>query len=198
MKKIGITGGIGAGKSLVCHIFEILGIPNYPADQRAKWLQKNNIPLKNEIIALLGPDAYLTDGELNRQYISKIVFNNAEKLSLLNELVHPAVAKDFDEWCKMQTSKPFILKEAALLFETGSYKALDANILVHANEEIRMARVLNRDPHRTKEEIQKIMQQQMAEEEKISLANHIILNNESSPLIKQCVELFNLLKGESS
>ena len=189
MKKIGITGGIGAGKSLVCNIFEVLDIPNYPADARAKWLQVNNSQLKAQIEALFGAEAY-QEGQLNRAFISKIVFGNPEKLKKLNELVHPAVAKDFQQWCENHQDKPFILKEAALLFETGSYKQLDATILVHAPEEIRLKRTLQRDPHRTEEEVQKIMDQQMEESKKLELADFIITNDGKTSLIKQCHSLF--------
>jgi len=189
LKKIGITGGIGAGKSLVCKIFEVLDIPNYAADTRAKWLQINDPQLKAQIEALFGAEAY-QKGQLNRAFISKIVFDNPEKLKKLNELVHPAVAEDFQQWCENYQDKPFILKEAALLFETGSYKQLDATILVHAPEEIRLYRTLQRDPHRAEEEVKKIMDQQMEESKKIELADFIITNDGKTSLIKQCHSLF--------
>jgi len=189
LKRIGITGGIGAGKSLVCKIFKALDIPNYPADARAKWLQVNNPELKSQIEALFGSEAYY-NGQLNRTFISKIVFDNPEKLKKLNELVHPAVAKDFDQWCENHQDKAFILKEAALLFETGSYKQLDATILVHAPDEIRLKRTLERDSHRTEEEVKKIMDQQMSESNKMSLADYMITNDGKTSLIKQCHALF--------
>lgn len=193
MKKIGITGGIGAGKSMICHIFEILGVPNYPADQRAKWLQKNDRLLKSQIITLFGDRAYTETSELNRSYISQIVFNNTEKLAALNALVHPAVATDFERWCEEHSQKPFILKEAALLFETASYKSLDATIMVYADQNIRMQRTLARDAQRTPEEVEKIMKQQMDPEKMLQLADFIIYNEGNNSVIQQCVALFQRL-----
>ncbi len=195
MKKIGITGGIGAGKSLVCKIFEVMGIPHYPADSRAKWLQVNDASLKNDISSLLGEKAYQPNGALDREFISKIVFSDSEKLQALNALVHPAVAQDFKNWCKAHTQKPFILKEAALLFETGSYHQLDATILVHAPYALRLERTLARDAHRTREDIEKIMKQQMPETEKLQLATFVIQNDEKSSLIKACKTLFEQIRG---
>jgi dephospho-CoA kinase len=193
MKKIGVTGGIGAGKSMICHIFEILGVPNYAADQRAKWLQKNDNILKNQIMTLFGEQAYTDTGELNRAFISQIVFNNTDKLAAINALVHPAVAKDFDQWCEKHAQKPFILKEAALLFETASYKSLDAIIVVYASKELRMQRTLERDAQRTMAEVEKIMKQQMEPEKTLQLADFIIYNEANTSVIQQCVALFQRL-----
>ncbi|MFQ3213608.1 MAG: dephospho-CoA kinase [Marivirga sp.] len=193
MKKIGVTGGIGAGKSMICHIFEILGVPNYAADQRAKWLQKNDNLLKNQIMTLFGEQAYTDTGELNRAFISQIVFNNTDKLAAINALVHPAVAKDFDQWCEKHAQKPFILKEAALLFETASYKSLDAIIVVYASKELRMQRTLERDAQRTMAEVEKIMKQQMEPEKTLQLADFIIYNEANTSVIQQCVALFQRL-----
>ena len=193
MKRIGITGGIGAGKSLVCKIFELLGVPNYPADARAKWLQENNNEVRNQILELLGEKAYLETGSLNRPYISKIVFEYPDKLKGLNQIVHPAVAHDFEEWCKQHKDKPFILKEAALLFETGSYQQLDATILVYAPEELRLSRTKSRDPHRKTEDIRKIMNQQISQEKSKQLADHIIYNDGQKSLIQQCNQLYKNL-----
>jgi dephospho-CoA kinase len=193
MKTIGITGGIGAGKSLVCKVFELLGIPNYPADHRAKWLQSNDPELKAKIAFHFGKEAYFDNGELNRDYLSKEVFEDDEKLKLLNNLVHPAVAEDFKKWCKQHSDKPYILKEAALLFETGSYKQLDATINVHANQDLRLKRTLERDPHRTEESILSIMKKQFSDEERMELADYVIYNDESKSVIKQVMELHKKL-----
>ncbi|WP_340153904.1 dephospho-CoA kinase [uncultured Marivirga sp.] len=193
MKKIGITGGIGAGKSLICKIFEILDIPNYPADYRAKWLQSNDSELKAKIAFHFGKEAYFENGELNRNYLSKEVFGDDEKLKLLNNLVHPAVAEDFKNWCKQYSNKPYVLKEAALLFETGSYKQLDATINVHANQGLRLQRTLERDPNRTKESVLSIMKKQFSDEKRIELADFVIYNDKSQSVIKQVMRLHELL-----
>ncbi len=193
MKKIGITGGIGAGKSLICEVFQLLGIPNYPADYRAKLLQSNDPELKSKIAEHFGDEAYFENGELNRDYLSKVVFDNDEKLKLLNSLVHPAVGKDFKNWCTQHSDKPYILKEAALLFETGSYKQLDATINVHARQEIRLKRTLERDPHRTQESVLSIMKKQMSDDERMELADYVIYNDESKSVIQQVKELHEKL-----
>lgn len=193
MKKIGITGGIGAGKSLICEVFQLLGIPNYPADFRAKWLQSNDPELKEKITDYFGDESYLENGDLNREFLSKEVFGDDEKLKFLNGLVHPAVAKDFENWCIQHSDKPYILKEAALLFETGSYKQLDATINVHANREIRLRRTLDRDPERTKESVLSIMDKQMSDEKRLELANYAIYNDESRSVINQVIELHQKL-----
>ncbi|WP_296621069.1 dephospho-CoA kinase [Marivirga sp.] len=189
MKKLGITGGIGAGKSLICDVFQLLGIPNYPADYRAKWLQSNDPELKAKIANHFGDDAYFENGDLNRDYLSKEVFGDDKKLKLLNSLVHPAVGKDFENWCEQHSDKPYILKEAALLFETGSYKQLDATINVHANQELRLKRTLERDPQRTKESVLSIMKKQMSDEKRMELADYVIYNDESKSVIRQVMEL---------
>ncbi|SMG50913.1 dephospho-CoA kinase [Marivirga sericea] len=193
MKKIGITGGIGAGKSLICEVFQLLGTPNYPADSRAKWLQSNDPELKAKIAFHFGKEAYFDNGELNREYLSKEVFGNDDKLELLNRLVHPAVADDFKNWCSSHANKPYILKEAALLFETGSYKQLDATINVHASHEIRLKRTLERDPQRTPESVEAIMKKQLSDDERLELADYVIFNDESRSVIKQVIDLHHLL-----
>jgi len=195
MKKIGITGGIGAGKSLICEVFQLLGIPNYPADYRAKWLQSNDPELKVKIAYHFGEEAYFENGDLNRDYLSKEVFGDDEKLKLLNSLVHPAVGKDFKNWCKQHADKPYILKEAALLFETGSYKQLDATINVHANQELRLKRTLERDPQRTKESVLAIMKKQFSDEKRMDLADYVIYNDESRSVIKQVMAMHEELVG---
>ncbi|HET8858312.1 dephospho-CoA kinase [Marivirga sp.] len=195
MKKIGITGGIGAGKSLICEVFQLLGIPNYPADSRAKWLQSNDPELKSQIANHFGEEAYFENGELNRDYLSKEVFGDDDQLKLLNSLVHPAVAKDFENWCKNHSDKPYILKEAALLFETGSYKQLDATINVHASQELRLKRTLERDPQRTKESVLSIMKKQLSDDDRMELADYVIYNDESKSIIRQVMELHEELVG---
>lgn len=196
MKKIGITGGIGAGKSLVAKIFELFNIPCYAADARAKWLQTHDNQLKTQIIQHFSDKAYLPSGELNREFLSQEVFKDDDKLKLLNSLVHPAVGKDFEEWCNKHLDKPYVLKEAALLYETGSYKQLDATINVHADESLRINRTLARDPQRTEESVKSIINKQFSDEKRNGLADYIIYNDETQSVILQVVALHEkLAKG---
>ncbi len=145
--KIGITGGIGAGKSTVAKVFSVLGIPIYDADTRAKWLMHNDQKLVRSIQSLFGREAY-TSGSLNRELLGKVAFSNPEKLIELNALVHPRVATDYEQWTLKNTQQPYTLKEAALLFESGSYKQLHVVIYVAAPEPLRIERVLDREPVR--------------------------------------------------
>ena len=188
MKKIGITGGIGSGKTTVCKIFESLGIPVYYADDRAKSLMIENQELVDGIKNLLGDAAYFEDGSLNRQHIASIVFKDKKRLEQLNGLVHPAVAKDGILWQQSQSLVPYTLKEAALLIESGSYQALDYLITVWAPKEIRIQRVLKRDGT-TREEVEARIDKQMAEFEKLKLAEFVIINDGEKSLVQQVQKL---------
>lgn len=189
---IGITGGIGSGKSTVAKIFSILKIPIYFADDRAKWLMENNPSLIAEIKNTFGNGSYLEDGKLNRKFISKEVFGYIEKTKFINNLVHPVVKKDFEEWSSLQNSS-YVLKEAALLFETGSYKELDKIITVTSPLKVRINRVLMRDPHRSEEQLNSIIDQQMPDEEKVAKSDFVIKNAENKLLIPQVLELHEKL-----
>ncbi len=191
MLKVGITGGIGSGKTLVCKLFETLGIPVYYADDRAKYLMTHNAELVAAIKASFGEEAYV-NGELNRAYLSEKVFNNPEALAQLNALVHPAVRKDTEQWQLQQADKPYTLREAALLFESGSYKALDKIIVVTAPKSLRIARVMKRDGF-TAEQVEARMKNQLPEEEKVAKADFIINNDEQHPLIEQVMALHQKL-----
>jgi dephospho-CoA kinase len=184
MLKIGITGGIGSGKTTVCHIFEALGIPIYNADDRAKALMTTDTALVAQIKANFGEESYFNNGTLNRNYISSIVFNNAEKLALLNSLVHPAVFRDGEAWHNAQKNVPYTLKEAALLIDNGSYKMLDKVITVFAPKPLRLQRVLARDTA-TKEAVLARMNKQMPEREKMRIADFVIRNDGKHGLIQQ-------------
>src|SRR5690606_1952040 len=149
---VGITGGIGAGKSTVAKVFAILSIPIYYADDRAKWLMGNDEELKERIIRAFGATSYTEQGTLNRAFLAEKVFSDPVNTEIINGLVHPAVAEDFRLWAEQQRS-PYVLKEAALLFESGSYKELDKVINVSSPLKVRVARVLMRDPHRSLEQV---------------------------------------------
>lgn len=194
MIKVGITGGIGSGKSTVCRIFETLQIPIYYADDRAKWLMSNEQNVKKEILSLFGEAAYFADGSLNRGHIASIVFKNSSKLSELNQIVHPAVAKDGKNWFNSLKNMPYAIKEAALLIESGSHKQLDKLIVVTAPLELRIERVMARD-NAKKEDIEARIAKQMDEAEKVKLADFVIINDGQHPLIPQVLEIDRKLKG---
>lgn len=200
MLKVGVTGGIGSGKSTVCRIFAVLGVPVYDADSRAKWLQTHDEHLRGQIVEHFGVSAYLPDGMLNRTYMAAQVFNNPEKLQLLNSLVHPRVAQDSAQWLEQQQAagKPYAIKEAALMIESGSYRQLDVLILVTAPDEVRIARVLKRDPHRSREEVAAIIGKQMPESEKMKYADYVVVNDGSQMLIPQVIGLHRQLLQKAS
>lgn len=189
---VGITGGIGSGKSIVCEFFKILGIPVYSADDRAKWLMSNDPDLKSQLFDEFGQETYLPNGELNRVFLAQTVFSDPEKVNKINSIVHPAVGKDFESWAANQ-SAPYLLKEAALLFETGSAEGLDKIITVSSPLKIRMARVLIRDPHRNEDQVNKIINQQLPDEKKNELADFVIKNSENKLLIPQVLEIHRKL-----
>lgn len=186
MLKIGITGGIGSGKSTVSRIFEVLGIPVYDADSNAKKLMEENSFLKEKIISLFGIEAY-SSGKLNRAHLANLVFKNPEKIQQLNELVHPVTIADANDWFQKQNS-PYCIKEAALIFESGANKALDGVIGVTAPESLRIQRVINRDGI-TESEIKDRMKRQMNEPEKMKRCNWVIQNDEANSLIEQVLKL---------
>ena len=185
---VGITGGIGTGKSLVSKIFQQLGVPIYDADSRAKSVMTTDGILIDQIKKEFGNLSY-DGGKLNRQFLAREVFSKPERLQKLNALVHPRVALDFEKWVSEHKHHPYVLKEAALMIEAGSNNGLDALIVVTAPEQLRMERILKRDAHRTQEDIIKIMKNQLPENEKSRYADHIIVNDESRLLIPQVLEL---------
>ena len=189
---VGITGGIGSGKSTVARIFSILGIPVYSADDRAKWLMGNNDQLKTQIKATFGDESYQLDGNLNRVFLAKTVFSDPEKVKAINSLVHPAVGKDFLTWASQQHA-PYVLKEAALIFETGGNKALDYVINVSSPLKIRIARTLMRDPFRSEEQVNQIINQQLPDEQKNELADFVIKNTDNKLLIPQVLKIHQQL-----
>ncbi|EFS96382.1 dephospho-CoA kinase [Capnocytophaga ochracea F0287] len=173
MMVVGLTGGIGSGKSTIAKEFAALGIAVFNSDEQAKVLIATDAQVKERIIAAFGEKAY-QNGEYNRAYIAQIVFNNPEKLAILNSIVHPALAKHFKQWAKKQTS-PYVLKEAAILFENGSYKDCDYIITVTAPEQLRIARVMARD-HCTEAQVRARMAQQWSDAQRIALSNAVIEN----------------------
>lgn len=186
-KKIGITGNIGSGKTTCCRLFELLGIPVYYADLRAKQLMVEDDILKHQITNLLGPDAYAADGSLDRVRIGQRVFKDETLLTRLNALVHPAVRRDSERWHEQQTS-PYTLHEAALIYETGGEARLDAVIVVAAPEILRIQRVMERDGVSI-EAVRARMDHQMPEAEKLARADFILQNDGEQMLIPQVLQI---------
>jgi dephospho-CoA kinase len=190
MLKIGITGGIGSGKSTVAKVFEVLGIPVYYADDAAKKLMNEDEDLKQKIKLQFGESVY-TNGNLNKKLLSDIVFNAPEKLELLNALVHPATLKDAERWMQLQTT-PYTLKEAALIFESGAHQNLDYVIGVTAPAPLRILRTMQRDGI-TREEVMARMDKQMDDTIKMKLCDFIITNDEQEMLMPQILALHEKL-----
>jgi len=186
--QVGITGGIGSGKSLVRKIFSCLGVPTYDADSRAKEVMTTDRILIQQIQKEFGDLAYNLQGVLNRKYMSEQVFSQPDRLEKLNSFVHPRMKEDYKSWLSQQTSV-YVIKEAALLYEAGTAKDLDKVIAVYAPESIRIARVVKRDPHRNVAAVKEVMLQQMNEEEKRNKADFVILNDESILVIPQVLQL---------
>ena len=191
MLKIGITGNIGSGKTTVSTIFEVLGIPVFYADDEAKKVMTADAELIEGIKQAFGNHAYFDDGSLNRKHIAGIVFNNAAQLDKLNALVHPAVFRAFDKWVPQFKNVPYVLKEAAILFESGSYKMCDKSIMVTAPLELRIQRIMQRDKL-SEAEIMQREARQFTEEKKIKLADYSIKNDNKQLVIPQVLALHEL------
>jgi dephospho-CoA kinase len=189
--KIGLTGGIGSGKSTVAKIFGLLQVPVYYADAASKRLYHTDLELMANIKRHFGEDVY-TSGQLNRARLAAIVFNDPKKLELLNQLVHPPTIRDAEEWMKAQTA-PYIIKEAALLFESGSVSGLDYVIGVKAPLSLRMKRVMDRDGV-SQEEVTSRMKRQIDEEIKMRLCDWVITNDEQQLVLPQVLELDGKLR----
>ena len=196
MLTIGITGGIGSGKSTVCKVFRVLGIPVFQADMVARRLQNEDPQLKNSLIELFGPKIYADDGLLNRKKLAEIIFNNRPYLEKVNSLIHPAVHQEFKCWKMKMTKFPYVLYEAAILFETGNSRRFDFTILVVADEKERMERVMKRDDTTT-EAILHRMHNQVNDTEKRRLADFILENNNDQLIIPQILKLDKILKSKS-
>ena len=184
---VGITGGIGSGKSIICEIFRLLNVPVFEADLEAKKLIHSNSVIKAGLIDLFGEAIYTSDGSVDRKELAKLIFNDENQLDKVNELVHPIVRGEFKNWLEKQ-SAPYIIHEAAILFESGFYQMMDYTILVSAPEDVRIERVSKRDkitPEQVKERIQK----QWTDEQKRKLATLEIKNDNKELIIPQLIEI---------
>lgn len=188
-KIIGITGGIGSGKSLICKIFSTMNIPIYDADSRAKYLINKDITLKNSIKNLLSENAYTPAGEYNRAWVASKVFNNPELLKQLNSLVHPCVHKDAHEWVKKYPKSPFLLYEAALMKAAGDNNMFDKVIVVNAPVDLRIKRIQARDK-RSEQEITAIIARQISDEQRLKIADYVIENDDKKPVLEQVLEIY--------
>jgi dephospho-CoA kinase len=194
MLTIGITGGIGSGKTTVCKVFSALGIPVFQADVVAARLQNEDPQIVNQMITLFGKEVYMQDGKLNRKLLAGIIFSSDHLLEKVNGIIHPAVHQAFNRWKGNFSGRPYILYEAAILFETGSFRNFDKSILVVAKEEERIARVLKRE-QTSEEAIRKRMRHQMSDAEKMEMADYIIYNDDNQMIIPQILTLDTILKS---
>ena len=195
MLKVGITGGIGAGKSVVCSILNKWGIPVFYADTEARNLMHHNSSVKEAIIHEFGGKIYNESGILQKNILSDIIFNDEQSRLKINSIVHPFVRETFIEWSKKQSS-PYVVEEAAILFESGADSLMDQTVVVYSDKEIRIKRIQNRNQF-SRSKIENIISHQMSEEEKCKKADYIIYNNEKALLVPQLIKLHNIFKNNS-
>ncbi len=186
MLSVGVTGGIGSGKSVICMIFRHLGVPVYDADARAKELMGTDPGLQEKLRTTFGEEV-LPGGQLDRQKLAVIVFNDEEQLQQLNAIVHPAVREDFGQWAEQQQA-PYLIEEAAILIETGGHEHLDRLILVTAPEALRIQRVRERDGI-SQEAVRQRMQRQWPDEKKLPYADEVIRNDEQTPVLPEVLRI---------
>jgi dephospho-CoA kinase len=195
MKKVGITGGIGSGKSTVCDIFQLLGVPVFLADVEAKYLQNNDITIIGHLTSLLGADIYLSGGVLDRKKLAGLIFNDHVLLAKVNQIIHPAVRQRFINWTMEFANEPYVLYEAAVLLENGYASDFDKKILIVADENVRIERVIKRDSM-SEALVRERIKNQLTDEQKIRMVDYIIENNNRQLLIPCVIELDKLLKKD--
>jgi dephospho-CoA kinase len=198
MWKIGVTGGIGSGKSTVCQLFRNLGVPVFVADEEGRRLLNNNKEVIQSVKDNFGEDMYTSTGEIDRQRMSQLVFSDPRELERVSQIIHPRVKENFDKWCLLHEGKPYVIKEAAILFESGSYHDLDKIINVFAPKEQRIARVTKRDGS-SQSEVEKRMRFQYSDQERNELADLIIMNEDGKEkeLLPQIMEMHELFLNET-
>ena len=193
MTKVGLTGGIGSGKTTVSNFLLNYGIPVYNSDSQGKTLMNTNLELKNDIVSIFGESVY-DNGILNTNLLSSIVFSDPKKIEKLNNLVHPKVSEDFNQWIEKNNNKPIIVKEAAILIESGAYLNMDKIILIVSDKSTRINRVSKRDDSDL-ESIEKRINLQLTDDEKIKYADYIIQNNSSLEYLKlEVIKVLNKIK----
>ena len=188
---VGLTGGIGSGKSTVAEFFRLLGVPVYTSDSEARKLMQTDSLIRKNLIQAFGESVYLEMGDLNREVLAKIIFNDADALKKVNAIVHPQVRQHYQKWLLKQTEAKYVIQESAILFDTGLYKSFDKIITVTADKAIRIDRVLKRDSC-TKESVLERMSKQISEKEKITKSDFVIYNNDEL-IIPQIIRIHNQL-----
>lgn len=191
MLKVGITGGIGSGKTVVCRVFATLGIPVFSADDAARYLMDTDEKLKQSIIRVLGPASY-ANGLPNRPKIAEIVYRDNNKLKEINALVHPATVSYGENWMQRNASSPYVIKEAAIFFESGTHKGMDIMIGVFAPLELRIQRAMRRS-NLSREKVESIISQQMNEEEKMQRCDYVITNDDTQAILPQVLPIHTQL-----
>ncbi|PTN07779.1 dephospho-CoA kinase [Mangrovibacterium marinum] len=187
MIKVGVTGGIGSGKSTICHFFRTIGIPVFEADTEAKKLINNSETIRYQLKALFGPEIYLPNQSIDRKKLASLIFNSPSLLQKVNGVVHPEVRNYFFQWCEQQTSA-YIIHEAAIMFESGFYEMMDYTLLVTAPEEMRIQRVIKRE-NTDAQSVRARMEKQWTDEQKAALADFIIQNDGTKLVVPQLIEL---------
>jgi len=195
MIKVGVTGGIGSGKTLICRIFEKLGAPVFYADYEAKKILNHNKTVVNEVSSIFGEDIYDEAG-INKAKLANVIFNNQDALDTINNIVHPVVKSRFKNWLSTLNT-PYAIEEAAILVETASYKDLDYTVLVYAPKELRISRAMSRDG-KNRAEIEERMKNQMPDEEKFQKVNEVIYNDNSRMVIPQILEIHEQLTNQKN
>jgi dephospho-CoA kinase len=190
LRTVGLTGGIGSGKSIVARILEAMGFPVYYSDLRAKQLTDTEPSIREGLISLVGPDVY-ENGSLNRSFLAEKIFNDDSLRVQVNELIHPAVRRDFDQW-KNEQEGVLVFNEAAILFETGAYTRFNKNVLITAPVELRIKRVMNRD-FTKRMEVESRISKQWPDDKKIPLADFVITNDDRQPLLTQVEKMIKEL-----
>lgn len=193
MKKIGITGGIGSGKSTACEIFKLLGVAVFNADDEAKNIQNNDLQIKNHLVDLFGAHIYSDDELLDRKMLAALIFNDAKALAKVNAIIHPAVRNNFIKWAENKQKDNYILYEAAILLESGYSADFDKNILILADEKVRIERVMKRD-NTSKVLVKQRIKNQMPDSEKINMVDYVLENSETTLLIPQILALDKLIR----
>lgn len=196
MIKIGLTGGIGSGKTTVAKVFEALGVPVYYSDVWAKVITVSDKNVINALIKAFGEDVYLPDGELNKPFLSKLIFENKDSREKINSIIHPVVARHFNEWVEdyKVVGRKYVIKEAAILFESGAYKQVDKIITVVTDVEQRIQRLIKRDDNSREDILQKI-NAQISDEEKIKLSDFVINNNNEDMVLPQVLEINEMISN---
>ena len=191
-KTLGITGGIGSGKSTICRVFKVLGVPVFDADAVAKNLLNTDDEIRQGLINLFGNDIYTPEGSVDRKMLAEIIFNNENHLNKVNSLVHPKVRNEFYKW-RDQQKAPYIIHEAAILFESGFYKMMDQVLLITAPEKDQIERVMKRDGV-TEDQVRERMKRQMPNNEKQELADMVLVNDNKSLLLPEIIEIDKKLR----